>query len=334
MDLLRSIAILLVVLAHAVLSFGAPSYLAPLQYGGTGVDLFFVLSGWLLGGQLFREVDKTGRVDVRKFWARRWMRTLPAYYAVLIASLLQRYFTKDGVRFPWEYFFFLQNYNHPLEFFSISWSLCVEEQFYLFIAPLVAFSVFLKSKSTTALLVFILLMPLIFRLLGLYSNIEETHVRVDGCVMGVLLANIRSQHQPTWNALVKNAPFLALVGLLCYILIYVARYYGWQNLSNPDKLLLALIFASWVLVANSNSGWQKMLYVPGAYFVATRSYALYLIHPEVLALLRRVAEYLPFPAYLLLALVGSLLAAEVLFRLVEKPVMDARERFKFSRSAS
>lgn len=332
MDFLRAVAILLVIVAHAVLSYGAPTHLAPLQLGGVGVDLFFVLSGWLLGGQLFKEVEVSGRIDVRRFWFRRWMRTLPAYYAVLIVSVTQRYLTKEDVRFPWEYFVFIQNYFHPLEFFSISWSLCVEEQFYLLIAPLVALSVHINKQSTTWLLLLIFLLPCFFRMLGFYESIEETHVRIDGCVAGVLLAHIYRQRPDVWALLARYAPQIGLVGLVVFLYFFAARYFSAVSFGDPGKLALAIVFASWVLIANADSGWRKIIYMPGAYHIATRSYALYLIHPEVLALMRRFALELPFPVYLFMALVGSLLLAEGLYLIVEKPIMDARERYAFSKS--
>lgn len=334
MDFLRALAILLVVVAHSVLSFGAPPHLAPLQLGGVGVDLFFVLSGWLLGGQLFKEVSVTGQIEVRRFWVRRWMRTLPAYYVVLLVSVLQRYLTKEDVRFPWEYFVFLQNYFHPLEFFSVSWSLCVEEQFYLLIAPLVLLSGHINRNITSLLLLVLLLLPYFFRFSGMFGSIEETHVRIDGCVAGVLLAHIYRQRPEWWEILTRCAPYLALVGLLAFLYFFAARYFPEISIGEPGKLLLAMVFASWVLLANADKRWQRVIYLPGAYHVATRSYALYLVHPEALALLRRFLPDVPFVVYFLLALAGSLLLAELLYRLVEKPVMDLRESFVISKNQS
>ncbi|MCL1479007.1 MAG: hypothetical protein MH219_16525 [Marinobacter sp.] len=83
-----------------------------------------MLSGWLLGCLLFKEMAQGG-INVRRFWVRRWMRTLPAYYVVLIYTIAQQVLTKDDPSTPWTYFFFLQNYDYPLEiFFSELVSCC------------------------------------------------------------------------------------------------------------------------------------------------------------------------------------------------------------------
>jgi len=324
---------MLVVLAHTVLAYGAPKYLAPLQFGGVGVDLFFVLSGWLLGNQLFKEA-KSGRVDVVRFWVRRWMRTLPAYYAVLVATVMQRYLTKDNVVFPWEYFVFVQNYQYPLEFFSVSWSLCVEEQFYLFIAPFVAASVLIGRNKTTALLLVLLVLPSLFRELGWFVSLEETHVRYDGCLAGVFLAHLNRQYPQVWSRLSAVSLPLAVLGLFLFVYFVVGRYYPMVAIMHPDILVLALLFSSWVLLANSSDKWRAGLYFPGAYHIATRSYAIYLVHPEVLALLKRFSSDMNFVAFVGLSFLGSLLLAEILYRLVEEPFMKARERFSFSRGAA
>lgn len=327
MDLLRAVAILLVILAHTVLSYGAPDYIAPLQFGGTGVDLFFVLSGWLLGGLLFKEAEKYGQIDVKRFLLRRWMRTIPAYYAVLALSISQRYLTKDDVTFPWEYFVFLQNYNDPIEFFNISWSLGVEEQFYLLIAPLLFLLTQKNKKTTTITLLVMLAFPVILRQMELYNHMKETHVRLDGCIFGVFLAHIYHQYRNMWSKIARYAPYLALISVLAYILFFVGRYYPQLGINDPDKLLLAALFGMLVIAANADSRWSNRLYIPGAYYIATRSYSLYLLHPEVLALLKRLFLELPFFIYLSLALVGSFMVAEVLYRCIEKPIMDYREYF-------
>lgn len=333
MDFLRSIAIVLVILAHTILSYGAPSLLAPLQLGGTGVDLFFVLSGWLLGGQLFKESERRGRIDVKRFWVRRWMRTLPAYFAILSVSIAQRYLTKDDVEFPWQYMLFVQNYQDSMEFFAISWSLCVEEQFYLLIAPLLALLCLTNRGTTTATLVVLLALPVIFRVNGWYDSMYQTHVRLDCCVAGVLLAQVKHQYKDVWGHLGRHASALMIGSVALYLMFYVARYFPEIGLTgNPDPLLLAFIFGAFVLFANSSDQNRERFYIPGSNYIATRSYALYLLHPEILAILNRFFLELNFVLYFALAMLGSIIVSEVLYRIVEKPFMDMRERFSFSRS--
>lgn len=334
MDLLRSIAILLVVVGHTVLSYGSPQHLKPLQFGGSGVSLFFVLSGWLLGGLLFKESKEFGQIDIKRFWIRRWMRTFPAYYTVLCFSVIQRYLTKDNVSFPFDYFVFVQNYDYPLAFFTVSWSLCVEEQFYLLIAPIIFLLIRTKRSITTLVLLCLFLMPFVFRQLGLYGHANETHVRIDCCAAGVLLAHFYHHYPEMWNKIVKVLPYLGIFSLILYILFFICRYYPDWWIQNPDKLVLAFIFGTWVATANSNRFIVDKLYVPGAYYISTRSYSIYLLHPEILALLKRFFLNLPFPVYLFLSFIGSLMISEILYRIIEKPIMDSREYFKFSKSLS
>jgi peptidoglycan/LPS O-acetylase OafA/YrhL len=333
MDFLRSIAILMVVLAHSVLAYGAPAYIAPLQLGGIGVDLFFVLSGWLLGGQLFKEVEKSNKVDVKRFWIRRWMRTLPAYYAVLTLSILQQYISVDDVRFPWEYFVFLQNYNEDLSFFSISWSLCVEEQFYLFIAPFIGGLCLKDKKVTTIGLLILLLIPYFSREFSWYSSgYLPTHMQMDCCIFGVLLAQIKIQYKSFWQTITLNIGTISAITFMTILLFFAARYYPNIGLKDPDNLLLALIFGSWVVLANSSDAWKNKLYFPGANYIATRSYGIYLLHPEALSLLKRLSLDINFILYFVLAFLGTVLLSEILYRIIEKPFMDAREKFAISKS--
>ncbi len=331
MDLLRAIAILLVVLAHSVLSYGAPNYLAPLQFGGTGVDLFFVLSGWLLGGLLFKEAGNSGSIDIKRFWLRRWMRTLPAYFSILIFSILQRYLTKENVEFPWEYFVFIQNYN-SLPFFFVSWSLCVEEQFYIFIAILLALLAGRNRHLILIILLTLYVLPYLLRHYGLYTSQEETHVRVDGCVLGVILAHLYNNYPAIWEKISNRSIPLAITCAFLFVFFFIARYFPSMGIKDPDNIFLVLIFGSWVVMANKNTEFRKKLYLPGAYYIASRSYSLYLLHPEMLVLMKKFFLGVPFPIFFIITLCGSLLLAEVLYRLVELPVMDARERYQFSKS--
>src|SRR4051812_5957821 len=89
LDILRSIAVLLVIIYHMPQIYpGNFPWLRVTFYGQYGVDLFFILSGWLIGGLYWREVKNFGQVNVIAFWQRRWLRTIPPYLVALCLSWL------------------------------------------------------------------------------------------------------------------------------------------------------------------------------------------------------------------------------------------------------
>jgi len=333
LDLLRALAIMTVFTAHSVLSYGAPESLAWLQFGGTGVDLFFVLSGWLIGSQLFKELKRYKDVDIKRFWIRRWMRTLPAYYAVLIFTIAQLSLTKDDFSIPWNYFVFLQNYDYPLTFFTVSWSLCVEEQFYLAIAPILLFLSRFSANQRTIILLTLLILPSVFRDLDQHASLYETHVRWDCCIMGILLANLKYSFVDFWQKLLANSGVFLVVGMVLYCLFYVNRIVLDSPFSDPSKLILAFVFGGWVVWASIESGGR--LYGHNIImYISTRSYAIYLLHPDALAVCKRLFSEQHFLVYFSIALAISCLASEVLYRLVEQPIMNARSKFSWSCSRS
>jgi peptidoglycan/LPS O-acetylase OafA/YrhL len=338
LDILRALAITMVFIAHSVLSYGESFLLKPLQTGGIGVDLFFGLSGWLIGNQLFKELRKKNTIDIKRFWLRRWLRTLPAYYAVLCLTLLQFEIKNTNYDFPYSYFIFIQNYQFPLSFFTISWSLCVEEQFYLVIAPLVLFSKNMNPKLKLSLLVILLITPSIFRFFEMYGHHDETHVSWDCCVMGVLLAYIKNQYSVTWGKICNlNERFIYFsVGIL--ILIVLSKYIDAFEISTPSRFWLAIIFSSWIMWAasatvSSPSRENEIIGVVANY-IATRSYAIYLLHPEALAICKNYLPDTHFAYYLFVAIIISLVISEILYRTIELPFMNLRDKFKATQSNS
>jgi peptidoglycan/LPS O-acetylase OafA/YrhL len=332
LDLLRAAAIMLVFTAHAISSYGPTAITGPLQFGGTGVDLFFLLSGWLIGSQLFSEQEKFGDIELKRFWLRRWMRTFPAYFAVLFFTLAQLYLTKDSVSNPLPYFVFTQNYYYPLEYFSISWSLAVEEQFYLAIAPIVLLLSRIKSiKIQFLILLILLLAPSFFRFYQLYDAPEETHVRWDCCLLGVLLAFIKNRMGNVWQLVKQKALTICIVSVLLYLMLFWFRWDPpFENYSDPSKLVLAFIFAGMVIKA-ATTPIEKLPYIHNIIMhISTRSYSIYLLHPEALAACNRLVSDQHIIFYYSSALCISLLAAEILYRAVEVPFIKLRDNFQIS----
>lgn len=332
LDLLRTYAIVSVVMAHASLAFGGGPWLGLLQVGGTGVDLFFLLSGWLLGSQLMRELKATGSIRLARFWSRRWMRTLPAYYAVLIPTMMQQVLLRGNYDLDLSYFWFGQNYFTTLPYFYVSWSLCVEEHFYLFIAPFLLLLATLGRRGFAIGLVVVSL-PFLSRQLGWYGEIVQTHVRFDECLAGVALAGVSVFLPNVWDRLCRWAPWIATCGVALYSWLVFARWQPGFAIPVDEPTLCILIFGSILLLAVSTQRWQQRLYLPGCSYLARRAYSVYLLHPDALALLRR-AHVESFPLFVLLGFLLTIAAAEVLYRAVERPFMNARERYVISASNS
>ncbi len=165
LDVARATAILLVVVNHSHQQLQA--------IGIYGVELFFALSGFLIGGILYRSVPNQGHwslLGVANFWQRRWWRTLPNYYLFLIVAIFFYHTRGEWPKGGWDgilpYFLFLPNLMQPNEaFFDVSWSLCVEEGFY-FLFPLVILLLnrLIPSRNRVfvlTILLFIIVAPLL-----------------------------------------------------------------------------------------------------------------------------------------------------------------------------
>jgi peptidoglycan/LPS O-acetylase OafA/YrhL len=342
LDALRALAIVLVVFCHSSISYGLPNRLDFLGLGGVGVDLFFCLSGWLLGRQLCEEFKRSGTIELRRFWLRRWLRTLPAYYVVLLCTFTQAMIQRKPPQAV-QYLVFLQNYVGRMPFFGVSWSLCVEEHFYLLVAPLLL--LFCRCRKLRIIVPGLVLIPLACRLgapwvlahWGWRWDIKMTHLRYDQCAAGVLLAVLTVFAPKLWAWLCRMLVVLIPAGLaLAGVNLY------WRISRSPhgdfDPLVWSLVFAMLVALANSGEFWRSGLRIPGTRYLADRAYALYLLHVEGIALMTRLAgksenhPRVPMLVYFAGIWLVALLGAEVLHRATERPFMQARERFRGSRS--
>lgn len=335
LDAVRAAAITAVVLAHAAVMSPArhPLALTLAWIGQFGVDLFFVLSGWLIGGLFWREWRDTGTVRWPRFFLRRALRTVPPYLVMLpVAWLAVRLFAPERAQFSAGYLLFLQNYYEKIPFFSVSWSLCIEEHFYLFLPVLVL--LFLRFRTGVLLLftTLILLSPLCRTLGETTATIDvfdrsvlATHLRLEGLVLGFWAAYAQVCDQAVWSRLARWFPrliwpalaFLALSPLVPGRLFYAGGLSA-----------VALIFLIVVGFAANSDAWR----VPAAATIrriAGMSYSLYLTHSLVLHVARNAAfrsaswaEWVYWP----LALGGMLSVGYGFSVLVEKTSLQLRER--------
>jgi len=291
LDLLRAIAIVWVMLFHAWI-VGGLSY--PFQYvadyGWMGVDLFFVLSGYLIGYQLLKPLSRGEPLRWASFYARRAYRILPAYLVVLaVYVLLPSWREAQGMQPVWQFLTFTLNLliDYPQhQAFSHAWSLCVEEQFYL-VFPLLAWWLTRKPslRTTACVSVAVVMGGMIARGYASWHDMDylqaiyyPTHTRLDGLLAGVLLAAMQVFRPQWWHALQLRAHAcacagLAVLGLSLWLFhdrtAFAASVIGFPVLSLGMALLVAAAAGT-----RGIGRWR----VPGAGWLAAMSYSLYLSH--------------------------------------------------------
>ena len=311
LDTLRAVAILSVMIYHLNLARLLPPALSGIAaVGWAGVDLFFVLSGFLIGSQLLKPYLKGETPSLRDFYARRAYRILPAFLVVLaLYYLLPMWREAHGPYAAWQYLSFTWNLflvGYPDgRAFSHVWSLCVEEHFYLLLPVLVLFLMRRPSaRRTAAILLAIVAGGIALRAWVLYHVVlapgvsEEkqwnlvmryiyypTYTRLDGLATGVALALMRS-FRPRWWAKISvhgNELLLGGVGVV-FMALRLSRF-DFPDPSLPWSMLLgfpglSLGFGLLVASAICERG-VLTVRVPGAGWLATLAFSLYLTHKSV-----------------------------------------------------
>src|SRR5213595_4046815 len=149
LDLLRALAIIVVVIYHAALfGFKLPGRVD--RFGWIGVDLFFVLSGYLIGGQLLAPLAREQSIKLGRFFARRVLRIMPAYFVILAVYFLLPLWREypDMAQPLWKFLLSVQNIAlHGGTAFSHAWSLAVEDQFYL-VLPLLLLVLYPRPRAS------------------------------------------------------------------------------------------------------------------------------------------------------------------------------------------
>ena len=352
LDTLRSLAIAFVFCHHYQLFVSREATFGWFgTVGWVGVDLFFVLSGYLIGHQLLRGVSRGQVISLRGFWSRRWLRTLPAFWLVLAAYWC---WPADlGGRTPpalWRFLTFTQNFNlTPGTAFSHAWSLCVEEQFYL-VLPLVLLlgqRLGLGRRAGWTLLglgvtVGVSARAWLWTRHGLESaDIARYHpaiyyatlCRFDELLPGVALALIRHAHPAAWAALMARGRGLFFLGLgaVGFMLWAVATQYLVDGVGYLFPMTafgysgVAWAFALLVLSALSPASPLHRWRVPGAASLALWSYAVYLSHKAVGHVLAGPLAPWGEGGRVLGVTVVSVAVGALIYRVVERPVMRWRD---------
>ncbi|NYF80145.1 acyltransferase family protein [Granulicella arctica] len=358
LDTLRVLAILVVMLYHLTIFGELPSSILPVTYfGWMGVDLFFVLSGFLIGQQALKPYLTGQQLSIKEFYRRRAYRILPAYLAVLALYVFVPGWREAPRLAPlWKFLTFTMNFGFTFDqrAFSNAWSLCVEEHFYLLLPLLVTLLMRRPStRKTVAVLASVVLFGIGLRafLISLHPDdiwtgiYYPSYTRLDGLVTGVALAIVRTFRPTWWDALMQRGHTLFLTGTVCIgSVIWMFRKDDLGSDSGSAmwgvilglpllSLGLGLITASSV----SKNGLLARIRVPGAETIATLAFSLYLTHKAVahMVMLRFPQITEPQgPASWLLYAVTCLSAAVLLHILVERPFLRLRDRVTRHKSVS
>jgi peptidoglycan/LPS O-acetylase OafA/YrhL len=318
------------------------------RFGWIGVDLFFVLSGYLIGGQLLAPVARRQGISFGRFFARRALRILPAYLVVVAIYFLLPSWREYPEIFPlWKFLFSIQNIGlHGGTAFSHAWSLAVEDQFYLLL-PLVLILVIRWRRAAVIVPCLIVLGGFALRWFLARQNLGETGVsfrgfqtwiyyatwtRLDPLFFGVALAAIEKFRPQWWQRLMNLAPWLWLPGLA---LILYALYLGENdNLTVTTCIwqfpLIALGMAALLVCAISPRLPFRRVKIPGAAFIASIAYSAYLIQKLVIHFVAQFSSSHNIGLTSVVALVGVEVcvyaAATILFLAVERPFLQLRHR--------
>lgn len=366
LDGLRALAVLMV--------FGEHYFHLPM--GWAGVDLFFVLSGYLITGILWNTRARPGRLRV--FYMRRVLRIFPLYYSVFLLLLLSTpwlhfHWDRDSLSWlvylgNWSFYIDLQRFvgghtwgvlqgsfkGQPLPVcIGHFWSLCVEEQFYLF-WPFLMYALGSRGKILRVCAGVVLFMPFV-RLLAAHVLPDAlvgwggemlyhfTFFRIDALLLGAFLSlALMTRHRPLIETLAfpALATSLALIALLCLArhalhpatgsllrdsLDFRLRWMSSWGLSLVDIVAGSLI----VLSFRTGTWWYRLLTLPPLRWLGMRSYGFYVYHYLLLNELQMLFRNRPHPD-LRVAACGfsiALVLCWASFRYLETPFLRIKDRF-------
>lgn len=342
LDIVRSAAILFVLLSHGLWVLVDPADWQALRFGGQfGVELFFVLSGFLIGTILLKLCDnRLTKREIGYFWVRRWMRTVPAYWIVLLFIWLVL------GRLDLHYFFFLQSIENNHDVFPVSWSLVIEEWFYLFFPPLCLLLVLISKRHGYLLAAFLfLLCPILYRynihmdysdtaaqpLFDVY--VRKSGLRFDTIALGAILAYINARLD--LRTLLQS--FIAPLGIATAILFAFTVFFTldivlsfpgtWLSPERGLMFLYPLMGLCSMAIVTLFYVWQPNLpkWLARAFtFISLTSYSNYLWHMLVRDGLALHVER--GWSLFILYLVSSMLVAAASYKFTERPFLLLRHR--------
>ncbi|AZA51068.1 acyltransferase [Chryseobacterium carnipullorum] len=359
LDILRFFAITTVIISHGrfIFSEKVDRFFTYITFDG--VTIFFVLSGFLIGGILIKQLENnTPRFSLLlDFWVKRWFRTLPAYFLILTILTICYTFTDPKFSFGTikNYYFFCQNLYYPTpDYFTESWSLSVEEWFYLTVPFLIfILTIFFKLKPKISVLITALtilffisfLRYMIYAEKDLQKALSFNHqvlFRLDSIMYGVIGAYFSYYYSKLW----KSIPTILLISGIAIFLIQ-----KWIFVSNmfPEPLLLYNVVFEYSLTSIATllllpflSNFKKSKYKIGNLItiISLISYSMYLTHMALIkGIILKSIPWTDFttnyniilPVFYFLYWALTIIFSIIIYKFFEVPTTNLREKFVFSK---
>lgn len=303
--------------------------------GWIGVNLFFTLSGFIITRLLLREELQYGRIDWSAFWVRRILRIWPLYYLIFLIGFLGLPFSDrihgiglSSPQMPW-FGLFLGNWSMihfgPIgsDILSILWSVCVEEQFYIFIPMVIAI---LGTRGRWIFAISGILIAILQRISLARSGVEQYQItynsvaQMDSILAGVLLA-LALNHEPIRNTIVHlTKKYLVWLILPVSLFLITRNHLGHEIVLRQvvDPVAIWLVAVVWIMVAAAGSPrFSRILSWPAFVGAGKISYGLYMWHEILLSLFGS--------GFITLAAV--ILTAWLSYEFLEKPVLRYKRRW-------
>ncbi|GJH38215.1 acyltransferase family protein [Paraburkholderia hospita] len=352
LDFVRGIAIIAVMGYHFHVNQTGSALISIIEYplknfGREGVNLFFTLSGFLVGGLLLRQYAEKGHVDAGRFIVRRMFKIWPAYYVLILFHSVVGRHPLDS--FLWQNLTHLQNYFGTS--ISQTWSLAVEEHFYLFLPALLLLFARWKMRAGSIISVLggICVIVLIARCLvvaggDLQAAFFYTQYRIDSLLYGVILAAIYWMKPDVYQGIAKRTGWLlAVVAVLVAWLVLATKHEPLDE--SIGYTIQAIGFCAFIVLMLEHSGKVRASRVyRGVAWLGVYSYGIYLWHSLALApgdivIRKATALGLPPAAIWFVALAAqaavAIIAGYVMTRAVEYPFLRLRNAlFPAKRNAS
>ena len=337
LDGIRAIAILMVIAVHAHVPFASGGFI--------GVDLFFVLSGYLITSILLKEYNKTGIIDFKRFYWRRGLRLLPALTVLLTLFIaFGLFFQLDMsilIRDVTIVFFYAASwsralYNIPPDWLGHTWSLSIEEQFY-FLWPMILLKLSkFNFKRIVVFLSTIAFAVSIYRYVLLYYNVSTDRIyfgfdtRIDTILFGCILAYLLSYNSSVIAFMSRKIILsMATAVSIAFMLFIFTSFNGQMIFFYSYGLMLTAISSAIIILhvlVNSNGMLSQFLRFPPFVYTGKISYGLYIWHWPIFNYLHAHTQ-LQTVIKIVIGVILSYVVATLSYFIIERPLLKYKDAF-------